>query len=193
MCQNLCLDTSLYIKLLEIDRELAAEVGRHPCPFCGGPLHQAHYPRKPRGGPGAIDDTHRLRFSFCCGREGCRKRVTPASTRFLGRKVYFAPVILLMTTLLATLSFSAIRPKLSVHGTNRRTLYRWQNWWRNEFAESRVWKQLKGMLSPPPEPTCLPGQLLAHFSGPLVDQITSCLSFLAPISSNPFPPVGQAF
>ncbi len=192
MCQNLRLETSLFIKLLEIDRKIATEVGRHPCPFCGGPLHQAHYPRKPRGGPDEIDDAHRLRFSFCCGREGCRKRVTPASTRFLGRKVYFAPAILLLTTLLATLPFSAIRPILSIHGTNRRTLYRWRNWWQNEFAESRVWKKLKGLLSPPPEPASLPGQLLNRFSGGFVDRMASCLSFLSPIGSTPVPPTGHA-
>lgn len=187
MCQNLRLETSLFIKLLEVDRELAAEVGRHPCPFCGGPLHQAHYPRKPRGGPDEIDDAYRLRFSFCCSREGCRKRVTPASTRFLGRKVYFAPIILFLSSLLATLPFSAIRPIVSIHGTTRRTLYRWRNWWQNEFAESRIWKELKGLLSPPPEPASLPGQLLHRFSGHSVDQMASCLVFLSPVGSTPMP------
>jgi hypothetical protein len=193
MCQNLRHETSLFIKLLEIDQELATETGRQPCPFCGGPLHQAHYPRKPRGGPDEIDDALCLRFSFCCGREGCRKRVTPESTRFLGRKVYFAPVILFLTNMFASLSLSEIISVLSLHGTNRRSLYRWQHWWRNEFAGSRVWRKLKGLFSPPPEPTGLPGQLLDRFSGCLVDRIASCLSFIAPIGSTPLPPIGQAF
>ena len=43
MCQNLRLETSLFIKLLEIDREIATEVGRHPLsilwwPLAPGPL-----------------------------------------------------------------------------------------------------------------------------------------------------------
>ena len=34
------------------------------------------------------------RFSLCCGREGCRKRATPPSLRFLGRRVYLCAVVL---------------------------------------------------------------------------------------------------
>lgn len=193
MSQNMFFNASFFTKLLETDREIAEQIRQKGCPFCGGPLHQAHYPRKPRGGPDEIDDTHRLRLSFCCGREGCRKRMTPPSTRFLGQKVYFAPVILFLTVMLSTLPFIEIRALLSVHGTNRRTLYRWQNWWRNEFAESRVWKKLKGMLSPPPEPTDLPGQLLNRFPGSLVDRMAACLFFLTSIGATPIPPTGQTF
>ena len=35
----------------------------------------------------------------CCNQEGCRKRVTPPSVRFLGRKVYFAAVIILVAAM----------------------------------------------------------------------------------------------
>jgi len=34
----------------------------------------------------------RTPLSFCCDRDGCRKRVTPPSVRFLGRKVYLGAV-----------------------------------------------------------------------------------------------------
>ena len=37
--------------------------------------------------------------SFCCDREGCRKRVTPPSVRFLGRKVYLHAVIILVAAM----------------------------------------------------------------------------------------------
>ena len=40
-----------------------------------------------------------LRLSFCCDREGCRKRVTPPSVRFLGRKVYLAAVMILINAM----------------------------------------------------------------------------------------------
>ena len=49
-----------------------------------GPLHQAHYERKPRDAP-LIWMEEKSRFSFCCGH--CRRRCTPASVRFLGRRV----------------------------------------------------------------------------------------------------------
>ncbi|MFH1269216.1 MAG: hypothetical protein ABIK89_26095 [Planctomycetota bacterium] len=55
-------------------------------PRCSGPLHQANYPRKPRGEESDARPVWRL--SFCCGVEGCRKRTTPRSLRFFGRKVY---------------------------------------------------------------------------------------------------------
>ena len=45
------------------------------------------------------------RFSFCCAVDGCRKRATPPSLRFLGRKVYLATVVTLISAMLrSTLS-----------------------------------------------------------------------------------------
>jgi hypothetical protein len=34
-----------------------------------------------------LDKGYGQRFSFCCAVGGCRKRTTPPSLRFLGRKV----------------------------------------------------------------------------------------------------------
>ena len=68
-------------------------------PFCGGPLHYANYPRKPRGGPPDLDEVFEIRYSLCCGREGCRRRLLPPSVRFWGRRVYWAPVVLIITAL----------------------------------------------------------------------------------------------
>ena len=63
-------------------------------PYCEGPLHDANSWRKPRGGPPNLEKLFELRYSLCCGREGCRRRVMPPSVRFWGRRVYWAPVIL---------------------------------------------------------------------------------------------------
>ena len=93
MWLNLLADASLFTKLEIIDQELAQEVRSTPCPACGGPLHQANFPRKPRGGPKEIEKRPHIRYSYCCGREGCRKRLTPPSIRFLGPKVYFSLTI----------------------------------------------------------------------------------------------------
>ena len=56
MCQKLLGDATLYAVLRRIDEDMAAEVRAGRCPFCGGPLHQANYPRKPRGGPEDLDE-----------------------------------------------------------------------------------------------------------------------------------------
>ena len=65
--------------LLALDRELAAEAKARGCPRCHGVLDVADYPRKPRGGPFALDEAHSCRLSLCCRRDGCRLRVTPPS------------------------------------------------------------------------------------------------------------------
>ena len=61
-----------------------AEVCRSAgCPHCGGELHSATYPRKPHGlAPSLRADARR--FGFCCSRS--RRRVTPPSSRFFGRR-----------------------------------------------------------------------------------------------------------
>ena len=78
--------------LLSIDRDLADSTRQQGC-SCGGRLHCANYPRAPRGGPDHLPEEYRCRFSFCCDRDGCRKRMTPPSVRFLGRKVYLSAKI----------------------------------------------------------------------------------------------------
>lgn len=182
MCQNLFLDTIFFNMLLKIDRDVAEKIQQNRCPYCGGPLHQAHYPRKPRGAPEDLDASHCLRFSFCCGREGCRKRVMPPSVRFLGRKVFFAPIVLLLCSMMSILSSDEALKLRSLYQTSRRTVYRWRSWWQNEFASSRVWRGIKGYLSPPPQPVDLPGSLLNRFAGDVRDQLISCLKFLTSIN-----------
>ena len=71
--------------LLAVDQDLAEETRKKACP-CGGRLHCANYLRKPRGTPVQLPEPQCLRLSFCCDRDGCRKRVTPPSVRFLGPK-----------------------------------------------------------------------------------------------------------
>ena len=69
-----------------VDKDLAATTKKQGC-SCGGRLHCANYPRKPRGGCENLPQSYDYRLSFCCDRDGCRKRTTPPSVRFLGRKV----------------------------------------------------------------------------------------------------------
>ena len=98
MYQTVLRDSSFFALLLQLDQDLAAEARAAGC-ACGGALHRAHYPRKPRGGPDGLGAEHSVRLSFCCSVEGCRKRVTPRSLRFLGRKVFFGVWVLLLPVL----------------------------------------------------------------------------------------------
>jgi hypothetical protein len=183
MWQNFVPDASFFTKLLNIDREEAERFQQRGCPFCGGPLHQAHYPRKPRGVTDGIDDSHRLRFSFCCGSEGCRKRVTPPSTRFLGRKVYFAPVILLLCAINNLLSSEEKRKQRVFSQIPKLTQCRWRYWWQEQFPSGRAWLMIRGRLKSPPEPHELPSRLLSNFDGHPWERLISCLRLLAPVTT----------
>jgi hypothetical protein len=93
VCHILLNDPKFFSVLLLIDRDLAQQCQAAGCP-CGGALHKANYPRKPRGCPPDARTDCALRFSFCCNR--CRKRMTAQSVRFLGRRVYLSLAVVLL-------------------------------------------------------------------------------------------------
>ena len=48
------LGEEFFSSLTEADAEMSRQVAVGGCPWCGGPLHQANYQRKPRGGLFAV-------------------------------------------------------------------------------------------------------------------------------------------
>jgi hypothetical protein len=91
-------NASFWLFLFSVDRDLAETAHKQTC-SCGGRLHVANYPRKPRGAGDDLPSEYGYRLSFCCDREGCRKRVTPPSVRFLGREVYLGVVVNLVNAM----------------------------------------------------------------------------------------------
>lgn len=113
-------------KLIEkADRDLADVVHNHPCPHCGGKLHWANCARSPRG-----LDKKAVRFSLCCAQDGCRRRQTPESIRFLGRKVYPGLIVVLVSALNNGLSPKRVAEVRKTVAVSRATLNRWwiQGW-----------------------------------------------------------------
>ncbi len=98
MYHDLPATATFWAFLFTIDKDLAETARKKGC-RCGGHLHCAHYPRKPRGTPEQLTEAQCVRLSFCCDRDGCRKRVTPPSVRFLGRKVYLGAVVVLVSAM----------------------------------------------------------------------------------------------
>ena len=164
MYQRLLRETSFFELLLRFDEDLAREVREAGC-ACGGVLHSARYPRKPRGGPESLGKEHSMRASFCCAQDGCRRRATPPSLRFMGRKVFFAVLVLLLPILRDGPSPERLRRLEQRFGVSRRTLYRWRSWWREVVPQSRWWQAERGHWATPVDPEQLPGSLLAVFSG----------------------------
>lgn len=142
MSQKLLLDSRVFSLLLLVDLELAAAVREQGC-RCGGALHVANYPRKPRGAETIEDPRFGLRFSFCCGRDGCRARATPPSARFLDRRVYLGFVVVLVSALRqgpTPARMAVLRKEL---GVDVRTVQRWQIFWREEFPTTRCAKVVR--------------------------------------------------
>lgn len=177
MSHTLLQDPNFYHLLYRIDQDLAAEVQVKGC-RCGGKLHVADYPRKPRGYPPGVS-IDSARKSFCCAR--CRRRSTPASVRYLGRRVYFSVRVVLMSVLLEGVTApreALLKQHLAV---SRRTLTRWRQWWLNQVVQTPFWRWAKGQFLPPLDEASLPATLLARFG---MDQaaLLALLRFISPLS-----------
>jgi hypothetical protein len=180
--QTILSDTNLYRFLLKLDEDLAAEARRKNC-ACGGKLHSARYGRKPRGVPEELDEEYSKRASFCCAREGCRKRTTPASFRFLGRRVYVSVVVTLLTALRQGATRERVSKLRGCVGVSQRTLERWRRWL-EEFRRSVFWKWARGRLRVPVEEGMLPLSLLECFveSAP-EGRVIDLLRFILPLTT----------
>ena len=181
MSHFLVSDPILFSKIFEFDQQLAEETLAKGCPYCGhGVLHQAHYPRKPRGIPSDQRDVFSFRFSFCCS--SCRRRVTTPTLRFLGRKVYVGLVMILASCCEGRITawFSRIAAQT---GIALRTLWRWRTFWTKTFPQSSFWREASGRLMPPPDYAFLPQSLLTRFLGGEKESWLALLRFLSPITT----------
>jgi hypothetical protein len=148
--------------LFAIDKDLAEQTRTSACP-CGGRLHCANYLRKPRGTLVQLPEPQCKRLSFCCDREGCRKRVTPPSVRFLGPKVYLAAIVILISAMRQGASPRRVRELSARLGADRRTIARWQVFWREYFPQTPFWKIARARLAPLAEIVTLPYSLVDAF------------------------------
>ncbi len=178
---------SFWLFLFSVDQDLAESTRQRAC-SCGGRLHRADYPRKPRGSDDLPED-YSYRFSFCCATEGCRKRVTPPSVRFLGRKVYLFAVVVLLSTMRQGPSPRRVRELSQLFGADRRTIARWQLFWREHVPRTPFWKIARGRLSTWAE-IILPRPLLDLYlaGNDLCQGWELLLRFLSPITiTGPLP------
>ena len=135
----------VWARLERIDKEAAAACRAEGCPHCGDILHSATYPRKPHGLTAELRGAAR-RFSFCCAT--CRRRVTPASVRFFGRRFRAAPLFAMLGALV-----SAPQARLGAiarrWGIPMSTLKRWRQWWLHTLRRTPLWRTRGGALAVP--------------------------------------------
>ena len=148
----------LYCVLAAIDADLERQTRAAGCPRCGGPLHAAHYERKPRGGPD-LPDAMSVRLGLCCGH--CRCRTLPPSALFLGRKVHWGAVIVLVAAARQRQAGSASASKLrKAFGVSWQTVKRWMDWFLTVLPASGGWQRLRGRIGPGVRDDDLPAGLL---------------------------------
>lgn len=177
-CQKHLADQELFQLLEKVDADLLAEARFRGCLLCGGTLHRSDYERKPRGGP-----QWEVRFSLCCSREGCRRRHTPPSVRFMGRRVYAGLVVVLVSAMSHGLNPERVRRLREALGIDRRTLERWRQWWLGIFVESSFWREARARFMPPLCHQTLPWSLCVSFTTERRDRLLDLLKFLAPITT----------
>ena len=183
MYHDLPRSASFWSFLLAVNEDLAEETRKKGCQ-CGGRLHCANYPRKPQGAGTELTEFQRLRLSFCCDRDGCRKRVTPRSVRFLGRRVYLAAVVILVSAMRQGPNSRRVS-ELSKHfGADESTIARWQTFWREHFPQTPFWKVARASFLPLGEIVSLPYSLVNAFLShhPPWEGWTLLLRFLSPIT-----------
>ena len=184
MCHGMLSDSRLWGFLLECDRDLAREARQAGCAFCGSPLHRADFPRKPRGGPENLPPEYGSRFSLCCSADDCRRRLTPPSVRFLGRKVYLKALIILVTSMRQGPTPQRLCELHRLFGVARRTLGRWQAWWQEFFPRTLFWKAARARFMPPLRDDALVWELSRVFDiASSVEKLLRLLRFLCPITT----------
>jgi hypothetical protein len=183
VCHAFLSDARFYRFLFEIDQEIAIQVQVQGC-SCGGVLHSARYPRKPRGVRFLLDESYETRLSFCCAVDGCRRRSTPSSVRFLGRKVYLGVIVILISALEHGLTPKHRQELIEVLDIWPQTLTRWSKWWREIFPVSRCWQAVAGDFMPPMDVIRMPGALLGRLTGEdLLWRLCRFLGLLMPVST----------
>ena len=167
--------------LLAVDRDLAEKTRTSACP-CGGRLHCANYLRKPKGTPLQLPEPQCLRLSFCCDRDGCRKRLTPPSVRFLGPKVYLGVIVILISAMRQGPTPRRVRELSERFRVDCRTIARWQLFWREHFPQTPFWKRESARLVPVIKLVSLPYSLVDAFllRHPRCRGWTLLLRFLSP-------------
>jgi len=185
MVEQFDFEREFFVLLEQLDEQIARQVAAAGCPKCGGPLHRADYARKPRGARIApAGEAFVLRFSLCCGREGCRRRAMPPSVRFLGRRVYLGAVVIVASMVAQVLSAAGASRRIT--GVPTRTIRRWLEWWQGPFTRTEVFFAVRARLVGVTIRE-LPTSIVERLQGVTKEQVRTMLELLAPLTTGSVP------
>lgn len=172
-------------KLFErADEEILEKTRAAGCqePCCTGALHRSDYLRHPRGFGPIVEEVKRP--SLCCAAEGCRKRNTPPSLRFLNGKIYEGIIVVLLVAMNHGVNQRRADELREKMGIDKRTLLRWRTWWLENFTQSVFWREVKGNFPSGLDESIMPLCLVEAFEVEQnTDGLLKLMKFLTPIST----------
>lgn len=178
MCTNLLQDSRTFEFLQQIDRDTETQAGQRVCRYCGDRLHRAYYLRKPRAPGIDLSAEFCMRPSFCCRRDGCRRRMTPPLLRFLGPKVYVSIVVVLLAAMTQGPSAKRLCAIEAEIGIAPRTVRRWCHYWRKIFVTQSAWLYHRGNFMPPVDENGLPRTFWAKFEQSAQEKLAAVFQLL---------------
>ena len=185
MLDDLDLGGEFFGLLEREDEAVTQRVAAVGCQVCEGRLHRSDFDRKPRGALIApAGEAFVRRFSLCCGREGCRKRATPPSVRFLGRRVYLGVVVLVAS--IVALSLRAAGEVRRQTGVPGRTVRRWLGWWQGPFLDTEVFVTICARLIGV-DVGQVPASIVGRLEGTRTERVRRMLEWLLPLTTGSVP------
>ena len=111
-------------------------------------------------------------------------RATAPSVRFLGRKVYLGVLVVLITAMRQGPTRRGYAELKERFGVDRRTIVRWQMWWKEVFASSPFWRSARARIASLPKPREIPRALVLVFRAESREHMKDLLKFLSPITAS---------
>jgi len=125
---------------------------------CGGVLHCAPYPHKPRGLPRETRAKYAFRYSFYCA--DCHRWLAIFCALF-GQRVYVAAIVVAVSATRASAGTAAAMRRLDTLGVPHSTVAQWRQ---TEFLASQFWMLGYAAFVPPVNTAQCPASLLERFA-----------------------------
>jgi len=104
--------------------------------------------------------------------------------RFLGRRVYVAAIMIVVSALRASAGTAAAMRQLDSLGVPPSTIERWRRWWTSGFVGTPFWTLGHAAFVPPVNTGQAPASLLERFVSTLHPEPLLCLlRWLSPLTS----------